>query len=81
MPNTNGGAEDRTKGGAGDYLAPPVEAAGAGAPTLAVSGVVLSKAQLVALVRSLVPNVVDIQPLPGADHFSLLFGADTGAGR
>ncbi len=56
----------------------PPEDGGNGLPGLAVSGVVLSKAQLVLAMQAYVPAVIDIQPLAGGEHFSLLFGPQAG---
>ncbi len=60
-----------------DAAAPP-DSGGNGLPALAVSGVVLSKAQLVLAMQAYVPAVVDIQPLADGQHFSLLFGPQAG---
>ncbi len=76
MPR-NGAVPETPPGAPAAESTAPVGAPDGGAaalPTLAVSGVVLSKAQLVAALRVYVPAVVDIQPLADGQHFSLLFG-------
>ena len=45
-------------------------------PPLGVSGVVLSKAQLMDALRAYLPNIVDFTPLADGEHFSILFGQD-----
>ena len=45
-------------------------------PPLGVSGVVLSKAQLLEALRVYVPNIVDFSPLPDGQHFYILFSQD-----
>lgn len=56
----------------------PAEDAGAQAPgpSLAISGVVLSKAQLLEALRAYVPGITDFSPLPDGEHFSILFAPD-----
>ncbi len=76
MPNKDAMVETA----AAPQAAPPAtpEDGGNGLPGLAVSGVVLSKAQLVLAMQAYVPAVIDIQPLAGGEHFSLLFGPQAG---
>jgi len=46
-------------------------------PPLGVSGVVLSKAQLLDALRVYVPGITDFSPLPDGQHFSILFSQDS----
>lgn len=57
--------------------------AGGGAqalPPLNISGVVLSKAQLITALAVYIPAIADLQPLPGGEHYYVLFTADGAAG-
>lgn len=42
-------------------------------PTLSVSGVILTKAQLMQALQIYFPGITDFSPLPDGDHFSVLF--------
>ena len=44
-----------------------------GYPPLAISGVVVSKAQLLEALKLYVPGITDFAPLPDGQHFSILF--------
>ncbi len=45
-------------------------------PALSVSGVVLSKAQLLDALKIYIPTITDFAPLPDGEHFSILFRQD-----
>ena len=67
MAQTNGDSQDQPaslEGAAGE--ARPL-------PPLSVSGVILTKAQLLDALRIYFPSITDFSPLPDGDHFSVLF--------
>ena len=45
-------------------------------PTLTVSGVVLSRAQMIEALRVSIPNISDVSMLPDGQHFTVMFGTD-----
>lgn len=52
--------------------------AGPGVPPLAITGVVVTKAQLLEALRIYIPKIVDFTPLPDGEHFTILFNPDHG---
>ncbi|GEM_PF-2228977 len=45
-------------------------------PPLNISGVVITKAQLLDALRVYIPNIADFNPLQDGQHFYILFGQD-----
>lgn len=62
-----------------DGAAAPEGASGQALPPLNISGVVLSKAQLITALAVYIPAIADLQPLPGGEHYYVLFTADGSA--
>ena len=60
-------------------LTQPEEGAAGAKPLapLAISGVVVSKAQLLEALRAYIPNISDFPPLADGEHFSILFSPDS----
>lgn len=45
-------------------------------PPLNISGVVISKTQLMEALKPYIPNISDLSALQGGEHFYILFGQD-----